>query len=131
MLVINCIPATGAQILSILLGVIVFITVPIAKNATTTHIAGFENDIIGVKSRLALDKPIIEINNNIRIFITATTLITGGYLPGNFPPIDAAPHGKPAARHAWKIITIPIKIVKIIAAVFTIILVQFVVIFIL
>ena len=125
MLVINCIPATGTQILSILLGVIVFITVPIAKNATTTHIAGFENDIICIKSRLALDKPINAINNNIRIFSTATTLILGGYLPGNFPPIDAAPQGIPAARHAWKIITIPIKIVKIIAAVLTIILVPF------
>ncbi|WP_448376303.1 hypothetical protein [Fervidobacterium sp.] len=34
------------------------------------------------------------------IFITATLRIFGGYLPGNFPPIDAAPQGRPAARHA-------------------------------
>jgi len=49
---------------------------------------------------LALDKTIIPINNNIRIFINATALILGGYLPGNFPPIDAAPQCKPAARQA-------------------------------
>lgn len=42
MLVINCIPATGAQILSILLGVIVFNTVPIPVYITTNHIAIFE-----------------------------------------------------------------------------------------
>lgn len=99
-LVISCMPATGAQILSTLLGVIVFIKVPMAKNTTTTHIAMFENEIISGKSKLAFDKTIASINSSMNMLIIATNFILGGYFPGNFPPIEAAPQGIPAANKA-------------------------------
>lgn len=90
---------TGAQMRSILLGVIVFKTVPMPKNTITIHIPMFEIDFSCGKSKSACDKTIAAIKLNMIIFMIATTLILGGYFPGYFPPIDAAPHGIPAAKH--------------------------------
>jgi hypothetical protein len=99
MLVTNWAKATGAHMRSILLGVIVFITVPIEKNTTMNQIPIFETDFRCGKSKLALDNTIVAIKHKSIILIIATTLIFGGYLPGYFPPIDASPHGTPAAKH--------------------------------
>lgn len=96
---IHCNKATGAHILSILLGVIVFITVPPKKNTTRNHIATLENLNIPGKAKPDLDKIIMAKNANINAFNTAINLIFNGYLPGNLPPIDAAPQGSPQARH--------------------------------
>ena len=63
----------------------------------------------------ALVKTIEVIKDTTKIFTKATTLIFGGYFPGNFPPIEAAPQGIPAAKQAWKRITIILNIVKMMA----------------
>ncbi len=91
--------ATGAQIRSILLGVIVFITVPIKKNTVITQIPILDIDFNWEKYNSASDNTSIEINANTIIFKIATILNFGGYLPGYFPPIEASPHGTPAAKH--------------------------------
>jgi len=117
--------ATGAQIRSILLGVIVFKTVPSAEKTTTNQMATFEMENKWGKTISALTRTIKVISAKTKIFTKATTLIFGGYFPGNFPPIDAAPQGIPAAKHAWKIITIPLKIAKMMAAVVTDISIKF------
>jgi hypothetical protein len=104
--------ATGAQIRSILLGVMVFIIVPAKKNTTTIQIAILENGkIIGI-CILAQDRTIMAKKANMNIFINAINLIFGGYFPGNFPPIEALPQGSPNARHDWNKITIPVKAVN-------------------
>ncbi len=102
---INWSKVTGAQILSILLGVIEFITVPITKKATRNHIAIFEKENKLGKAKVDLDNIIIIKKTNKKEFKIATSLIFTGYLPLNFPPIDAAPQGRPAARHNWNKIT--------------------------
>ncbi len=99
MLVIIWTKATGAQMRSILLGVIVFKIVPIPKNTTTNQIPMFEIDFNWGSIKSARDITIAETNARIIIFMIATTLILGGYIPGNFPPIEAAPQGIPAAKH--------------------------------
>ena len=114
-LVISWIAATGAQMRSILLGVIVFIIVPIPENATTNQIPVAETGNNRGNTNPALDNTIIARTDNINRFTMATILIFGGYLPGNFPPIEAEPHGIPIARPNWKRITITVKTVKIIA----------------
>ena len=99
MLVISWNKTTGAQIRSILLGVIVFKTVPTLKNATTNQIPILENGISCGRIKSALDKTITAIiHNTIRLMI-ATNLIFGGYFPGYLPPKDASPQGTPAAKH--------------------------------
>jgi hypothetical protein len=115
MLVISWAKATGAQIRSILLGVIVFKTVPILKKATTNHIPILENGNSCGKIKSALDNTITAIKHNTSRLMTATTLIFGGYFPGYLPPKDASPQGTPAAKHPWKIITNPVKMVKMTA----------------
>ncbi len=92
--------ATGAHTLSILLGVIVLSIVLAKKNTTTAQMAILEKAIILKKNSFALDKIITAVNAKMKILNTATTLILGGYSPGYFPPMDAAPHGMPAARPA-------------------------------
>lgn len=91
--------ATGAQIRSILLGVMVFKTVPMPKKATTNQIPIFEMDCSCGKISSAFDNTIVRIKSKTKIFMTATNRILGGYLPGYFPPMEAAPHGSPAAKH--------------------------------
>ncbi len=107
--------ATGAQIRSILLGVIVFIIVPNIKKTDTTQIPISDIDFNWEKHNSASDSTSIDINANTIIFKTATIRNFGGYLPGYFPPIEAAPQGTPAAKHPWKMITTPVKAVKIMA----------------
>lgn len=99
MLVISWTKATGAQMRSILLGVIVFKTVPMQKNATTTQIPTLENGFSPGRSKPALDNTIVAIRHNIILLMIATILILGGYFPGYLPPIDASPQGIPAAKH--------------------------------
>ena len=99
MLVMNWIPATGAQMRSILLGEIVFNTVPMKQNITTNHMAILENGCRCGNSKSALANTINAMKDNMIMFMIATILILGGYFPGNFPPIDAVPQGTPAARH--------------------------------
>jgi len=48
MLVINCIPATGAQMRLILPGGMVFNTVPMPENKKTNRITIFENAMTGI-----------------------------------------------------------------------------------
>jgi hypothetical protein len=107
--------ATGAQIRSILLGVMIFITVPRAKNTTTNQTAIPENDSRAGKYMPAADKTTIAKNDSTSAFTTATNRIFGGYFPGNFPPMEAAPQGTPAASSPWKITKIPVRMVKVIA----------------
>ncbi len=99
MLVISWTKATGAQMRSILLGVIVFKTVPMPKNATTIQLPILEIGFICGRSKSALDNIIAAIRHNIIILMIATILILGGYFPGYLPPIDASPQGIPAAKH--------------------------------
>lgn len=112
---INCIRATGAQMRSILLGVIEFIIVPKTKNTTTIQIAFPEIAFSWGNIKLASDKTTAAIKARMIIFKMATALIFGGYFPGYLPPIDARPQGAPAARQAWKIITIPVNALNIMA----------------
>lgn len=84
---------------SILLGVIVFKTVPKALKPTTNQIPVLEIELSSEKNKSALDKTIAAIKHSITILMIATTRIFGGYLPGYLPPIDAAPQGNPAAKH--------------------------------
>ena len=97
-LAIKAMSATGAQIRSILLGVMVFKMVLNTKNATTPQMAFCAKGVISVKNKFAFAATIDAIKLKIRIFIKATTLILGGYLPEYLPPIEAAPHGKPAIK---------------------------------
>lgn len=99
MLVISWNKATGAQIRSILLGVIVFKTAPTLKNATTNQIPILENGTSCGRSKSALDNTITAIKHNTTRLMIATTLIFGGYFPGYLPPKDASPQGIPAAKH--------------------------------
>ncbi|MFP4400352.1 MAG: hypothetical protein ACLFPQ_00570 [Candidatus Woesearchaeota archaeon] len=98
--VTNNIAETGAHIRSILLGVVTFISVPIPKKIITNHIPIFENKKYCGKINSVLIKTIKVIKININILTRATTLIIGGYFPGNLPPIDAEPQGKPAAKQS-------------------------------
>lgn len=90
-------------------------TDPTSNNTTTNQIALFEKGNHSEKSSPAFDKTMMARNINMTMFTKATILIFGGYLPGYFPPIEAAPQGIPAARQAWKIITTPVRTVKICA----------------
>jgi hypothetical protein len=83
---------------SILLGVIVFIIVPMPENATTNQIPISETDTSCGNTNPAFDITMIARTDNIKIFTMAKILIFGGYFPGNFPPIEAEPHGIPMAR---------------------------------
>lgn len=85
---------------SILLGVMAFIIVPKNRKATTNQIPMFEIVFNCGNSKSARDKTSTAIKHNTIILNMATTLIFGGYLPGYFPPMEAAPHGAPAAKHA-------------------------------
>lgn len=91
---------TGAQIRSILLGVIEFITVEMRKNAVTTHIPIPEIDFRLSKSNPDSARIIAMKNKRIKALIIAMNRILGGYLPGYFPPIDAFPQGTPAAKRS-------------------------------
>ncbi len=84
---------------SILLGVMAFITVPMAKNTTITQIPILEMVFNWGNIKLASDNTTAAIKARTSIFKTAKTLILGGYFPGYRPPIDAFPHGTPAAKH--------------------------------
>lgn len=99
MLVISWSKATGAQMRSILLGVIVFMIVARPKKATANQIPTCEIDFNCGKSKSALDNTSNARKAKMAMLIMATNLILGGYFPGYFPPIDAAPHGTPAAKH--------------------------------
>jgi|GEM_PF-3928902 len=88
------------QIRSILLFVIVFIIAPENEKATTIQINFLEIEEKPTKTNPTRDNRIMVRSIRTDIFITAATHIFGGYLPGNFPPVDAAPQERPAARHA-------------------------------
>lgn len=75
-----------------------FITVEIPKNIITKHIAVFENEKKYGAIRLVLERTITQKKNKISALKAATILILEGYLPGNLPPIDAAPQRTPAAK---------------------------------
>lgn len=89
---------TGAQIRSILLGVIEFITVETRKNIETTQIPIPEIDFRLSKPNPDSARIIAMKNKRIMALIIATTRILDGYLPGYFPPMEAFPQGIPAAK---------------------------------
>jgi hypothetical protein len=64
----------------------------------------------------------VAIRLKIKLLIRLTILIFGGYLPGNFPPIEASPHGIPRAKPNWNKTRIAERIAKMIAEMVTIIL---------
>jgi len=80
-----------------------------AENTTTNHTACFDITKSCGSINPALVKTIKVRKHNIAMFTTATTLIFGGYFPGNFPPMEAAPQGIPMARQNWKTTTMAIK----------------------
>ena len=86
-----------------------FIIVPKQKNPTTNQIAVSEKPRIPLKAKPALLKTIAAVNKITKILTKATKRICGGYLPGYFPPKEAAPHGKPAASANWNKDTMIVK----------------------
>jgi len=90
---------TGAQILlSHLLLVIKFNTVAIAEKVTTNQIAESANEFQSVNTIPALLNTIEASNARMMIWKKVDIRITGGYFPGNFPPIAKSPQGIPAAK---------------------------------
>ena len=98
--------ATGIHIRSIRLFVMVFSITEIKPKTTTAQIAYCEKDNNCGNNNSDLTSTIIASKLSTTIFTNATILIFGGYFPGYFPPIEAAPQGRPMARHPWKITTI-------------------------
>jgi len=94
----NCAAATGAQIRSILLGVIVLSIVPAVQNNTTTQIRILDSSIKFVNIKPDRVKTIRENTNITKTLTPAIILIFFGYTPGNFPPIEADPQGMPTIR---------------------------------
>lgn len=94
-----CIVVNGAHIrLSILLGVMMFKIADMIEKPTTNQMAHVDTVFSCGRIMSAFARTIITGMLSISIFRKLTILILGGYLPGYFPPMDAAPHGNPRVR---------------------------------
>jgi hypothetical protein len=97
--VISIPAATGSHILrSHTLLVIEFRMTEMAANPTTNQIAVLENVDHPGNMSPARDNTITPINARTAALKTAATLIFGGYLPLNLPPMEYSPQGAPEAK---------------------------------